>query len=182
MYSFCLADKNILTPDTDGASERKKQAVDSEESSSEACQLPRMRKQTPAGQRGLKCPQHTEETDKQQATFKKSKQNNRKPSAAETSPVANAKKDTLMRKEKQKRSASTNKSTEKKRKRNKNTDTSDEKHKTGEVFKLAEELEQQDIPDQDLNQEHSSPLVFTHKDISLNTGEVQYSHLYFCAI
>ncbi|XP_028289400.1 protein IWS1 homolog isoform X3 [Parambassis ranga] len=177
----CLnLDRNILTPDTDGTSERNKQAVNSEESSSEACQLPRMRKKTQAGQQGLKCPQHTEETDKQQATFKKSKQNNRKPSAAETSPVPNAKKDTLMRTVNRKRSASTNKATKKERKQNKNTrqDASDEIKTTGEVFKLSEELEQQDIPDQDLNQEHSSPLVFTHKDSSLNTGAQIFQRVY----
>lgn len=134
-------------------------------------------------------PPCTEETaiSDNQPTLKKSKQHKKEPRAAEPSPV-NAEKDRVLKKSYQKQSAplsshnTVKAKKEKKTKQYKNRpvreDTPGRMKATDEVFHVTEaeqvEEEQQEeeevAPDQDLDPVQSSPLVFTHRDLSLNSG------------
>lgn len=170
----------------DGNDKQNKLPVVSEGSSSEDSQMLGKRKRRQTGQWWLSCPQSTEETKvtDHQPTLKKSKPNNKEPSAAGPSPAKTKKERVLKRRNQTHKAPSsiqnTNKTKEKKTKRNKNRntreDTPDKKKVTDKVLNgfEAEQIEeqQQEIVDQDPVPVDSSPLDLTHRDHSLSSGKV----------
>ncbi|XP_040921200.1 enolase-phosphatase E1 isoform X2 [Toxotes jaculatrix] len=190
-----LVDQKILNSDAqtakdleDGKAKQNKLATESEGSLCEERQILGKRKRKQTGQWWLNCPQSTEETKvtDNQPTLKKSKQHSKEPSATESS--AKAKKDRILKKRNQKRPAelssqNTINATENKAKRNKNRpakeDTPDKMKATDEVFNTTEtEQQQQEVPNQDLDPVQLSPLVFTHRDLSLNSGRQVFQNVY----
>ncbi|XP_023122063.2 uncharacterized protein si:ch211-161h7.4 isoform X1 [Amphiprion ocellaris] len=181
-------DKEILTSEADGKSKQTKQPVVSTESSSEDSQVLGKRKRRQMGQWWLSCPQTTDETENQQPTLKKTKQNKKEPNSVVPSPVKVKK---VYKKRNQKEPAplsspNMNKAKEKKtkqnKKRNARVDKPDKKTRA-EVLSTTEaeqteEQEQQELPDQDLDPELSSPLVFAHRDHSLNSGDQSFQRVY----
>lgn len=131
-------------------------------------------------------PESTEETKvtDNHPTLKKSKQNNKEPSAAVPSSVK-AKKDRVLKRRNQTlpaplSSQNTNKANGKKNRQNQNRNTrgdaSDKMKATDKGFDAIEaeqtEEQQQEVPDQDLDPLQSSPLVLVQRDCSLNSGKV----------
>lgn len=156
------------------------QSVVSKGTSSEDCQVLGKRKRKSTGEWWLSCPQSTEEADNsQQATQKKSKQKPKDSSEAVPSP-AKAKKDKASKKRNQKQlkvlpSQETSKFKKRKTKQSEKGNKQGEKlDKMKAIDKelVTAEPEQQEVPDQELDQE-SSPLVFTQRDHSLNSGKVK---------
>ncbi|XP_042366612.1 titin isoform X2 [Plectropomus leopardus] len=181
-----LPDKEIVGSEAqaekdlaDGKDKHNKLAIVSEQSSSEDNQILGKRKRRQPGEWWLSS-QTTEETKitDNQPTLKKSKQNNKKPSAAVPSPVK-AKKDRVLKRRSGTPPApssnqNTNKSKEKKSKqrksRNTKGDTSDKVFHTTEAEQI-EGQEQQEVLDQSLD-EQTSPLVLTHRELSLSSAPV----------
>ncbi|XP_038584420.1 titin homolog isoform X2 [Micropterus salmoides] len=194
-----LSDKEIKNSEAqtendlaDGNDKQNKLPVVSEGSSSEDSQMLGKRKRRQTGQWWLSCPQSTEETKvtDHQPTLKKSKPNNKEPSAAGPSPAKTKKERVLKRRNQTHKAPSsiqnTNKTKEKKTKRNKNRntreDTPDKKKVTDKVLNgfEAEQIEeqQQEIVDQDPVPVDSSPLDLTHRDHSLSSGDHVFQRVY----
>ncbi|XP_071341242.1 neurofilament heavy polypeptide [Trachinotus anak] len=193
-----LSDKELINSDAetvkhvaDGKAKQTTLPVMSEGSLSEESQILGKRKRKPTGQWWLSS-QSTEKTNvtDNQPTLKKSKKRNKEPRAAEPSPVK-AKKDRVLKKGNQKQPApsssqSTINSKEKKAKRNKNRPArGDKKMKaTDEIFnvieaeQVEEQQQQQKVSDQDLDPAQSSPLVLTHRDLSLHSGDQVFQRVY----
>ncbi|XP_039983520.1 ankyrin repeat domain-containing protein 11 isoform X2 [Xiphias gladius] len=193
-----LSDKEIMNFDvqaekdlSDEKAKQNKLPVEFERSSPEESQILGKQRRKQTGQWWLSSPQITEviKVTDNQPMLKKFKQHNKEPSAAEPSPVK-AKKDRVLKKRNQKQpvpssSQSTIKAKEKKTRWNKNRpatgDTADKMKATDEVFNTteAEQIEQQqEVLDQDHDPVHSSPLVFKHKDLSLNSGDQVFQRVY----
>ncbi|GAA6214990.1 microtubule-associated protein 1B-like [Lates japonicus] len=199
-----LSDNEIMNSDAqtakdleDGEAEQNRLPVVSQGSSSEEGQVLGKRKRKQTGQWWLCTPPCTEETviSDNQPTLKKSKQHKKEPRAAEPSPVK-AEKDRVLKKSYQKQSAplsshnTVKAKKEKKTKQYKNRpareDMPGRMKATDEVFHFTEaeqvEEEQQEeeevAPDQDLDPLQSSPLVFTHRDLSLNSGDQVFQRVY----
>lgn len=135
-----LSDKEIKNSEAqtendlaDGNDKQNKLPVVSEGSSSEDSQMLGKRKRRQTGQWWLSCPQSTEETKvtDHQPTLKKSKPNNKEPSAAGPSPAKTKKERVLKRRNQTHKAPSsiqnTNKTKEKKTKRNKNRNTREDR-------------------------------------------------------
>lgn len=187
---FCPTDKQISSSEeqnaktlADGNVEQDKLHSVSTGSSSEESNFLGRRKRKQPGHWWLSCPQITEETkvtDKQ-PTPKKSKQNNKDPTAGVLSPVK-AKKDRVLKRRHQKQlvtASSENTNTEKKTKRkNKSAreETPDGRKPTDEVFKTMEieQIEdhnkQHNVPDEDPDLQ-LSPLVLAKRDLGVGSGE-----------
>lgn len=172
--------------ETDGQVKQNNQSVVSKGTSSEDCQVLGKRKRKSTGEWWLSCPQSTEEADNsQQATQKKSKQKPKDSSEAVPSP-AKAKKDKASKKRNQKRLKvlPSQETSEFKKRKTKQSEKGNKQREKLDKMKaidkdlvtaepeLADEPEQQEVPDQELDQE-SSPLVFTQRDHSLNSGKVK---------
>uniref|UniRef100_A0A3Q3CUQ4 Titin-like n=1 Tax=Haplochromis burtoni TaxID=8153 RepID=A0A3Q3CUQ4_HAPBU len=184
-------DKEAMNCETDGQVKQNNQPVVSKGTSSEDCQVLGKRKRKSTGEWWLSCPQSTEEADNsQQATQKKSKQKPKDSSEAVPSP-AKAKKDKASKKRNQKQlKVLPNQETSEFKKRK--TKQSEKGNKQGEKLdkmkaidkdlvtaepEHADGPEQQEVPDQELDQE-SSPLVFTQRDHSLNSGNEIFQKVY----
>ncbi|XP_051267354.1 nucleolar protein dao-5 isoform X2 [Dicentrarchus labrax] len=186
-----LSDKEIVNSEAQtDQKEQIKLPIVSEESSSDNSQIVGKRKRRQTGNWWLSCQQSTEETKvtDNQPTVKKSKQNNKEPSAAAPSPVK-TKKDRVLKQKSQSQPASpssqnTNKGKEKKTRRNRNRntrgDTPEKMKASEEAFDVLEaeqiDEQQQEVPDQDLDPVQSSPLI--HKDHSLNSGDQVFQRVY----
>uniref|UniRef100_A0A3Q1FGV1 Uncharacterized LOC110961908 n=2 Tax=Acanthochromis polyacanthus TaxID=80966 RepID=A0A3Q1FGV1_9TELE len=182
-------DKEILTSEADGKTKQTKQPVVSAESSSEDSPVFGKRRRRQTGQWWLNCDHATDETENQQPTPKKTKQNKKEPSSAVASPVKVKK---VYKKRNQKESVpssspNTNKAKGKKTKRNKKRNarvdtpgkkTRDEVFSMSEAEQTEEQEQQQEVPHQDLDPELSSPLVFAHRDHSLNSGDQLFQRIY----
>ncbi|XP_008295691.1 neurofilament heavy polypeptide isoform X2 [Stegastes partitus] len=178
-------DKKIAKSEADGKTKQHKQPVVSAESSSEDSQVLGKRKRRQTGQWWLNNPQTTEEAENQQPVLKKTKQSNKEPSRVVASP---AKGKRVYKKRSLKQPAllsspNTTKAKEKKVKQSKKRNAKGhnvDKKTTEEVFEAeqTEEQEQRELPDQDLDQEPSSPLVFSHRDHSLNSGGQLFQRVY----
>ncbi|XP_030612588.1 uncharacterized protein LOC115799515 isoform X4 [Archocentrus centrarchus] len=181
-----LEDKETVNCEANGKAKQNNRPVVSEGSSSEDCQVLGKRKRKPTGAWWLSCPGSTEEThNDQQSTQKKSKQKPEEPSAGVSSP-AKAKKEKVSKKRNQKRlevlpgqqtSKAGKRKTKQSKKGNKRGDTMKE---TNEEFMAAvpEQSEQQEVPDHDPDQEECSPLMFTQRDLSLNSGGRIFQRVY----
>ncbi|XP_030612585.1 uncharacterized protein LOC115799515 isoform X1 [Archocentrus centrarchus] len=179
-------DKETVNCEANGKAKQNNRPVVSEGSSSEDCQVLGKRKRKPTGAWWLSCPGSTEEThNDQQSTQKKSKQKPEEPSAGVSSP-AKAKKEKVSKKRNQKRlevlpgqqtSKAGKRKTKQSKKGNKRGDTMKE---TNEEFMAAvpEQSEQQEVPDHDPDQEECSPLMFTQRDLSLNSGGRIFQRVY----
>ena len=173
---------------SDEKAEQNQQLVESDRSSFEENQIVGKRKRKQVGRRGLKSPQSIEvkKVTDNQPTLKKTKKDNKEPNAAEPSSVK-AREDRVLRKRNWKQSAlsssqSTIKAQEWKTKQSKSRPATrdkpdkmkamDEVFNTTEAEPIEEQDEQQEVLDQDQDPEHSSPLVFRQKDLSLNSGKI----------
>ncbi|XP_061569607.1 uncharacterized protein si:ch211-161h7.4 isoform X2 [Cololabis saira] len=168
----------IKAPEANGKTKRKKHPAVSGGTFSEDTEVlvKRQRKQT--GPWWMSGPHSIEEPEIQQPTVKKSKQNNTEPSTAVLSP-GKAKKDKVYKNQKRPVTSTEPKNKEKKtkqsRKRNARGAVPDEIKATDDIVH-AGEAEQ--IFDPNLDQEHSSPMVFTHRDHSLNSGRELFQRVY----
>lgn len=134
----------------------------------------RKRKQT--GQWWLSCPQSTEETQSWQPTPKKSKQPSKDSKAAVISPVKTKKGNINKRKTTQKSPVKLSSEHTGKERKSKQTKKKPTREATPDRMKAADEIpntsaaeqEQQEIPDQ----QQSSPLVFAHRDLSTDSGQI----------
>lgn len=183
----CPLDKETMNCEADGQAKQNNHPVVSEGSSSEDCQVLGKRKRKLTGAWWLSCPQSAEETDSnQQPKQKQSKRKPKEPSAAVCSPTK-AKKEKVSKKTNQKKlqvspdqqtSEAERRETKRRNKGNKRGDALDKVKATNEEFITAapeqtEEQEQQEVPDQDPDQEESNPLMFTQRDLSVNTGKIK---------
>ncbi|XP_041824458.1 uncharacterized protein si:ch211-161h7.4 isoform X2 [Melanotaenia boesemani] len=172
-----FSDREVTTSKA-GRTTAKIHPAGSEGRLSEEVEVLGKRKRKPTGQWWLSCPQSTEETESWKPNFKKSKQHIKESAAAGHSPVK-AKKDTVYKKKANQEpperlsSKHTDKEKKLKRSKKKNTreETPDRMEAADEILNTCEaEQEQQEIPDPDLDKQQSSPLVFTHRDHSINSG------------
>ncbi|KAM4544421.1 uncharacterized protein V3H82_022178 isoform 3-T3 [Fundulus diaphanus] len=164
----------------DGGAKEDIKSVTSIRSSSEDAQLPRKRK--PPGEWWKSCPQSPERTEKPQP-LKKSKQKSKEPDPAVPSTSKN-KEDKSYGRRKAKDPTKVSNSRAKEAKGNKGNLTKrrngrDEKSKemAEKILTAAAELEEQEIPDEDLDQE-SSPLVFSERRHSLNSSDELFQKVY----
>lgn len=179
--AFCRPiDKEIATLEVNRKTKLNKPAANSEERSSKDDYNLCKRRRKPTGQWWLTS-QSAEEAENPLPP-KKSKQNsNKEPST--TAPNVQAKKDkaNMKRNRKQPAPASSGHTNQpKESKQTKKRKPKGKKQKeTDEIIDTVEEKEEQQFPDQDLNQEDSSPMVFTHRDVSINSGKVGSFYI-FC--
>lgn len=180
MCAFCRPiDKEIATLEVNRKTKQNKLAANSEERSSKDDHNLCKRRRKPTGQWWLTSP--SAEEAETPLPPKKSKQNSKKEPST-TAPKAQVKKDKANRKRNQKQpalasSGHTNQPKESKQTKKRKTEGKKQKE-TVEIIDTVEEKEQQ-FPDQDLNQEDSSPMVFTHRDVSINSGKVgSFLHIF----
>ncbi len=189
---FFPTDKEIINSEAqtakdlaDGKDKHNKLPAVSGGSSSEDSQFLGKRKRRQTGQWWLST-EEAKVTDNQ-PTLKRSKQNNREPSAAAPSPKK--KKNKVLKRRNQTQpeplpSRNTNTAKEKRTKRNRNRstrgDTPDEMKATDGAFDAieAEQTEEQAVPEQDPDPVQSSPLVLTHRDHSHNSGKMLLRRIY----
>ncbi|XP_012735640.3 muscle M-line assembly protein unc-89 isoform X1 [Fundulus heteroclitus] len=174
-----VTDQDVKSKADGGAKEDIK-SVPSIRSSSEDAQLPRKRK--PPGEWWKSCPQSPERTEKPQP-LKKSKQKSKESDPAVPLTSKNME-DKSYGRRKAKDPAKVSNSRAKEAKGNKGNLTKrrnerDEKIKEmpDEIPTAAAELEEQEIPDEDLDQE-SSPLVFSERRHSLNSSDELFQKVY----
>ncbi|XP_037549889.1 proteoglycan 4 [Nematolebias whitei] len=176
-----FSDKEIAILKVNGKTKPNKQAANSEEHSSKDDNNLCKRRRKPTGQWWLTS-QNAEEAENPLPP-KKSKQNSTKEPST-TAPTVQAKKDKADKKKSQKQpalasSSLANQPKESKCKQTKTRKTKGKNQKeTDEIIDTAEAKEEQQFPDQDLNQEDSSPLVFTHRDVSINSGGEVFQKVY----
>lgn len=170
-----LADKDIKSEANREVKQDKKSTASSSSSSAEA-QLSRKRKKQQPGGWWVSSPANPEQAEAPQP-LKKSKLKSKEPCTAVPLTVKNKKDKAPARRNSKEptKSASddTNDVKESKRKPPKRRNARDVKNKeTAEKSRRAvAELEEQQIPDQELD-EHSSPLVFSQRDHSLNSRKM----------
>ncbi|XP_067342729.1 titin homolog isoform X2 [Channa argus] len=196
-----LSEKDIVSSEAHkekasarGKANQNKLPVVTEESSSEDSQVLGKRKRKQPGQWWLSHPETTEQTEgtNNQLTLKKSKQNNKKPSAAVPSSIQ-VKKANISKRRNPKQpvpssSQNTNTTERKNTKMTKTTiikgETLDKKKTTDEVFKetrvkkIEYQDQQQDVTDYDLDLVHSSPLDLTQRGLSLSSGNQVFQRVY----
>ncbi|KAM4533965.1 uncharacterized protein PAE49_022287 [Odontesthes bonariensis] len=156
-------------------------------SSSEDAEVHGKRRRKQTGHWWLSSPQGTEESGSQQATLKRSKQKSVEPNTAVLSPVK-AKNERVNRKINQKHPAqlsseqtkkSKERTTKQTKKRKAKGDVPDKIKAADEIFSPdVAEQEQQEICDQDLDQQESSPLVFSHRDHGVSSGGHIFQRVY----
>uniref|UniRef100_A0A3P9Q7V1 Serine/arginine repetitive matrix protein 1-like n=1 Tax=Poecilia reticulata TaxID=8081 RepID=A0A3P9Q7V1_POERE len=174
-------DKDIKSEANREVKQEKKSATSSSSSSKEA-QLSRKRKKQQPGDLWVSSPANPEQAESPQP-HKKSKLKSKEPSSAVPSTVKNKKDKAPARrnsKEPTKSSSDdTNEVKESKKKPPKRRNARDVKNKeTAEKHRRAvAELEEQQIPDQQLD-EHSSPLVFSKRDHILNSRGEPFQKVY----
>lgn len=170
-----LADKDIKSEANGEVKQDKKSAASSSSSSVEA-QLSRKRKRRPPGDWWVSSPANPEQAEAPQP-LKKSKLKRKEPSTAVPSTVKNKKDKAPARRNSKEPTKSASVDTkevkESKRKTPKRRNARDVKNKeTAEKpRRLVAELAEQQISDQELD-EHSSPLVFSKRDHSLNSRKI----------
>lgn len=173
--------KDILSTAEREAKKDKKSAT-ATSSSSEDAQLVGRRKKKQPGDWWVSCPQSPEKTENPQP-LKKPKQNSKEPGTTVPSTLKNKKGKVYTRrnaKETTKSSSDhTSEAKESIRKQTKRRIAGDKKIKETATKTLTAkaELEEQKIPDQDLDEE-SSPLVFSKRDHSLNLGGEPFQKVY----
>ncbi|KAM3593213.1 uncharacterized protein V6R79_007819 [Siganus canaliculatus] len=157
----------------------------SEEASAEDSLILGKRKRKPTGQWWLSCPVDTESakvTDKQ-PRLKKSKKNDKEPSAAATSSPAKTKKQKVMKTGAEMQpSPSSRKITKEKSSKEKTNPAKSKKNKNNAAERLKasafEEEEQQEALDQDLDSQPSSPLDLSHRDHNVPSGSRIFQKVY----
>lgn len=170
IFCSCLAGKEIVK--ADGAFEEKHPSVSRESSPEDEVLVKRKRKQT--GQWWLSSYENTEEPKNKKPTVKKPRRNSKDLSTAVLSLVK-AKRDKAHKKRNQKQSVlllNEHKNKEKKTKQTRKRRVApDESKAADEIFNTNDpEQEQQQILDENLVEEDSSPLVFSRRDYSINSG------------
>ncbi|XP_007554530.1 titin homolog isoform X3 [Poecilia formosa] len=171
-----------MKSEANGEVKQDKKSASSSGSSSKEAQLSRKRKKQQPGDWWVSSPANPEQAESPQAP-KKSKLKSKEPSSAVPSTVMNKKDKAPARrnsKEPTKSSSDdTNEVKESKKKPPKRRNARDVKNKeTAEKPRRAvAELEEQQIPDQQLD-EHSSPLVFSKRDHSLNSRGELFQKVY----
>uniref|UniRef100_A0A1A7YS68 Uncharacterized protein n=1 Tax=Iconisemion striatum TaxID=60296 RepID=A0A1A7YS68_9TELE len=153
-------EKEVLKPEENDSDK-------SGESSHEEVQALGKRRRKPTGQ-WWRISGSPEETEPPQPP-KKSKQNN---SIRAAPSAAAAKNRNVYRKRNQKPPAHTDSATGNRRKKEEQIE---------EVDEIGTAEAEQEIPDADLDQESSSPLVLTHRDVSLSSGVQIFQKVYNCS-
>ncbi|KAM4718043.1 uncharacterized protein FYW61_015982 isoform 2-T2 [Anableps anableps] len=176
-----FTDKDIKSK-ADGEAKQDKKSATSTSSSSEDAPLPRKRKKLQPGDWWVSCPQSPAKTENPQP-LKKSKQNSKEPSTAVPSTFKNKKDKMPSRRnpnEPTKLSSDhTDEAKESKRKQTKRRNARDVKieETAAKLFTAETELEEKQIPSQDQDEE-LSPLVFSERDHSLNSGGELFQKVY----
>uniref|UniRef100_A0A672G2M0 Mif2/CENP-C cupin domain-containing protein n=1 Tax=Salarias fasciatus TaxID=181472 RepID=A0A672G2M0_SALFA len=177
------AENDPVKSDTNGNAKQSKPMAESAGSSSEDNVILQKRKRKPPGQWwkagvvGLS----SGETDGQQPTVKRSKQKSKETNAAALSPVKD-KKEEASKKRTQKEIAmlsqqvnkAKGKEVKRNKKRNKSEDTPQEEEEKEEMSKATDEQqpEEEEGREVDQDQGESSPLVFSHRDQTIDSGPI----------